>query len=75
MIPPNNEIVPILYFNDPEQAEAPLSANTEYTMCIELCDGTYESQNTPHPTYTNEFGKAVVQLNMVALGGTNGLNS
>jgi len=55
--------------------EPPRSANTEYTMCIEICDGTYESQDTPHPVYTDGYGTPVTQLNMVALGGPNGLNS
>lgn len=68
-------ITPILFFNNPEQAEAPLSANTENTICVVLCDNTIGSVSPPHPTYTNEFGKAVVQLNMVALGGPNGLNN
>ena len=31
--------------------------------------------DTPHPTYVNEKGDAVVQLQMVAIGGPNGLNS
>ena len=55
--------------------EPPRSANTEYTMCIEICDGTYESQDTPHPVYTDGYGTPVTQLNMVVLGGPNGLNS
>ena len=33
MIKPNDTITPILYFGDPEQAEAPLSANTETVIC------------------------------------------
>lgn len=31
--------------------------------------------NTPHPSYTNGAGDVVVQLQMVTLGGPNGLNS
>ena len=31
--------------------------------------------NTPHPSYTNNVGDVVVQLQMVTLGGPNGLNS
>lgn len=74
MIPQNN-IIPILYFGTEEEANRPLSANTENTICVVLCDGTIGSVSPPHPTYTNEFGKAVEQLNMVALGGPNGLNN
>ena len=55
--------------------DPPRSANTEYTMCIEICDGTYESQDTPHPVYTDGYGTPVTQLNMVVLGGPNGLNN
>jgi len=56
-------------------SDPPRSANTEYTMCIEICDGTYESQDTPHPVYTDGYGTPVTQLNMVVLGGPNGLNN
>lgn len=81
MIKPNDTITPILYFNDPERAEAPLSANTEtvicYTCLSDLNNGNayYYTNTVPHPTYTNEYGQAVVQLDMVALGGPNGLNN
>jgi hypothetical protein len=33
------------------------------------------SVTTPHPVYTDGFGTPVTQLNMVVLGGINGLNS
>ena len=69
-------ITPILWFNTLEEALSPLSAGTEVLMCIQSCDGqTYEFITVPHPTYTNEFGKAVIQLDAIELGGMNGLNS
>ena len=67
----------ILYgpFDDCSECNAPLSAGTEYNMCILDCSGNTISITPPHPTYVNEFGKAVIQLNAVALGGINGLNN
>ena len=77
--------VPFTFINDyglggdctfcTSSSDPPRSANTEYTMCIEICDGTYESQDTPHPVYTDGYGTPVTQLNMVVLGGPNGLNN
>jgi hypothetical protein len=56
---------------------APLSAGTTLQICVvSNCDSTTTALlDVPHPTWTNEYGKAVVELNMVALGGMNGLNS
>jgi hypothetical protein len=71
----NQQITPILFFDNVEDALAPLSAGTEYNVCVLDCSGNTISISPPHPTYTNEFGKAVVQLNAVALGGINGLNN
>ena len=53
----------------------PISAGTETIMCVIDCSGNTITIVPPHPTYLNEYGKAVVQLNMVELGGMNGLNS
>ena len=53
----------------------PISAGTETIMCIIDCSGNTITVVPPHPTYLNEYGKAVVQLNMIELGGMNGLNS
>jgi hypothetical protein len=50
------------------------SANTEYTACIE-CSGSTYTVDTPNPVWTDNKGNSVIQLNMVALGGENGLNS
>lgn len=55
------------------------SAGTFTSEICVVCDtdqGTTATYvDTPHPTYTNGDGDAVVQLQMVTLGGPNGLNS
>ena len=68
---------PFNIFNNVEDALAPLSAGTETKICVtDDCDQSIRKLiNVPHPTWTNEYGKAVVQLDAVALGGINGLNS
>jgi hypothetical protein len=76
------------YFNCPQCAfdnqsadqRIARSANTEYNTCVICCDcgstaTTVNSVATPHPVYTDGFGTPVTQLNMVVLGGINGLNS
>jgi hypothetical protein len=76
------------YFNCPQCAfdnqsdnqRMARSANTEYNACVICCDcgstaTTVNSVTTPHPVYTDGFGTPVTQLNMVVLGGINGLNS
>ena len=73
-------ITPNNFFQNVDDGLAPLSANTEYLICSPGCldnsgNTTQHVVATPHPTYTNGAGKAVVQLNMVQLGGSNGLNS
>jgi hypothetical protein len=54
-----------------------VSANTEVTFCDQICDGeggtTVVEVSVPHPTYSDLTGGTVVQLNMVTLGGPNGL--
>jgi hypothetical protein len=58
---------------------AQTSANTEVTICEQICDGsggtTVVSVIPPHPVYSDLTGGTVVQLNMVTLGGPNGLNN
>lgn len=48
-------------------------------ICLECTSGstttTSKALNTPHPYYTNNEGDVVVQLQMVTLGGPDGLNS
>ena len=57
----------------------PLSAGTIVQICQVCTDNSGTTTSTfidaPHPTWTNGNGRSVVQLNMVALGGMNGLNS
>lgn len=69
------DFIPGQFFDNVHDALAPLSANTEYFMCIRDCSGNTQSINVPHATYTNAQGKAVVQMNTIVLGGQNGLNS
>jgi len=56
------------------------SANTEYNTCVICCEcgstgSTVNTVSTPHPIYTDGYNNPIMQLNMVVLGGTNGLNS
>ena len=56
------------------------SANTESTICVICCDcgstgSTVTSVSPPHPIYTDGYNNPIMQLNMVVLGGINGLNS
>lgn len=74
------QLRPILFFNSVPEALAPLSAGTyNYKVCTTCIsdEGTIIQQSieTPHPIWTNGFGKAVVQLESVELGGMYGLNS
>ena len=58
--------------------DIPRSANTEYTICEVCFDGTVVTVynlTPPHPVYTDGYGTPVTQLNMVTLGGPNGLNN
>jgi hypothetical protein len=68
-------INPVYYYGTVSGALAPLSAGTPTEICQELCDQSVVSVAPPHPVWTNLGGKAVVELNMVALGGPFGLNS
>jgi hypothetical protein len=48
-------------------------------ICYECPDGSGDTISTakdaPHPTYTDGQNNSIIQLDMVALGGPNGLNS
>ena len=60
--------------------ESPRSANTEYFECVTCCpcdgtSGTTTPVAPPHPVWTDGYGTPVTQLNMVVIGGINGLNS
>lgn len=62
-------------FNSCSACTSPISAGTESIVCVIDCSGNTKTITPPHPTYLNGYGKSVVQLNMVELGGMNGLNS
>jgi|LakMenEpi03Aug12_release.lakeMendotaPanAssembly.Ray.scaffolds.fasta_scaffold50397_3 hypothetical protein len=61
-------------FSDCFCENSPRSANTEYNIC-EVCSGETITIQPPHPVYTDKFGTSVTQLNMITLGGENGLNN
>jgi hypothetical protein len=70
------------YFNctfcEPFEPNAPRSANTESNLCQEVCTSggtTTISIEPPHPVWTDGYGTPVTQLNMITLGGPNGLNN
>mgnify|MGYP000250264447 CR=1 FL=1 len=50
------------------------SGTIVYEDCI-TCSGDTTTQAMPHAIYSNAQGRAVVQVDSVALGGFNGLNS
>lgn len=55
---------------------ANLSANTETTVCINDTDNCETGQivvNPPHPVFNGLSGNTVTQMNLVQLGGQNGL--
>lgn len=55
---------------------ANVSANTESTVCVnDGCAGTPYTVKPPHPVYGDLTGGTVTQLNMIELGGQNGLYS
>jgi hypothetical protein len=54
----------------------PRSANTENFICIPDCEFTGSTAVAPpHPVWTDGYGTEVTQLNMIVLGGPNGLNA
>jgi len=57
---------------------AETSANTQTIICEEICSGTTTTVmqiTPPNPVYGDLTGGTVTQLNMVVLGGPNGLNN
>ena len=50
------------------------SANSEYIVCGFDCSGNTMTTTPPHPVYSDLSGGTVTQLNMIELGGQNGLN-
>ncbi len=81
----SNEFTPVgFYFNcsicseNNPDVNPPRSANTETFLCQEICTSggtTTISITPPHPVWTDGYGTAVTQLNMITLGGPNGLNN
>jgi len=71
-------IIPYYIFNNCTSCLAPRSANTQTYDCVICCScdgvGSTTSVTPPNPVWTDGYGKAVVQMNMVVLGGINGLN-
>ena len=66
---------PTQNFGNVPDALSPLSANVETIICVYDCSGNTITVDTPHPTFSNGRGKDVVQMNLVQLGGQNGLYS
>ena len=63
----------VLEYGDCITCTSPKSANTESTVCV-ICSGNTFTVSPPHPVWTDNQGKAVIQLDAITLGG-NGLNS
>ena len=63
------------------EPEPPRSANTETVICytcfsdVNNGNAFYYTNSVPHPVYTDGYGTPVTQLDMVTLGGVNGLNN
>ena len=56
---------------------ADTSANTENTICQQICTDTGTTVTVvypPHPVYSDLTGGTVTQMNMITIGG-NGLNA
>lgn len=77
----NVEFVSAVSYNGCEEClflETPRSGGTEANICQEICttgNTTVTSVTPPHPEWTDGYGIQVTQLNMITLGGINGLNS
>jgi hypothetical protein len=72
------------YFNctfcESSDVNPPRSANTESFVCVICCDcgatgSTITQVSPPHPVWSDGYGTPVTQLNMITLGGINGLNN
>jgi len=58
-----------------DNTRQPRNAGIEVTVCVELCDQSVVSVTPPHPVWTDGYGTQVTQLDMITLGGPNGLNN
>jgi hypothetical protein len=52
-----------------------VSANTETTVCIIGCSGETINVVPSHPVFSDLTGGTVTQMNLVELGGQNGVYS
>lgn len=52
-----------------------VSANTETTVCIIGCSGETINVVPPHPVFSGLSGNTVTQMNLVQMGGENGVYS
>ena len=69
-------ISPMFFFTSFQDALEPFSANSETTICQILCsDAVFAQVTPPHPIFTDGYGNAIIQMDMVELGGINGLNN
>lgn len=61
------------------ESRTPISAGTNYTYCQITCSSDYNittvTKTVPHAVWSNGKNVDVIQMNSVALGGFNGLNS
>ena len=81
----SNEFTPVgFYFNcticnqNTPDINPPRSANTENFVCVTCCPcdgspGSTFSVTPPHPVWTDGYGTPVTQMNMIVIGGINGL--
>jgi hypothetical protein len=70
-------VSPIAFFDNCDTCNEPISAGTEVNFCEQICTDsgtTVVSVVVPHPVWTNGYGKDIIQMGMVTLGG-NGLNA
>jgi len=67
-----NSLYYLIYGRD--RPTPPISAGTEYFVC-NICDGVATEVAPPHPVWTDGAGRDIILLDMVALGGENGLNN
>ena len=51
------------------------TSGVEVDICQLLCDQSVQLVTPPHPEWTDGYGTQVTQLNMITLGGPNGLNN
>jgi hypothetical protein len=68
-------IEPMFFYTSFQNALQPFSSNTETIICQTLCvDAVFAEVTPPHPTFTDGYGNAILQMDMVVLGGIYGLN-